>query len=592
MILTVPVTLFADPKRFAARQSPEEIARQFAIARQTITERRVLALAAFVTALPFLPVWFCAVLGVVDTAFDIVGTRLIANLDPGKDPLRYLAAMVIEVAAQASYCLIPVLCWQLPDPMAKAYAVGIITITLVALTTVRTVHLPLALLGAGTVTLAALLGNSWYWLHLDHWSGLVVSTVCIAAAAYFALTTILSVHATHIETLRERAAALTADQAKSRFLAQISHELRTPLNAILGMGNAELALARTEKGRERLSILVQSARGLSVMLDDILDLSAVQAGQLPIRSNAIDLPAEIAATVAMFRQQVEDAGLTLRFSSHDSLPHYAKLDGQRLRQCLSNILSNALKHTARGLISVYAYELRPGMLAIKVADTGTGVPEPLREKIFEPFYRGQFTVPGTGLGMSIGRTLARRMGGDLILLPSVTGAHFLLTLALDMAEFADLPPPDAPNAVSLAGLRVLVVDDIATNRMVAATYLRHLGATAAEAASGSQALALIAGKTPPDMVLLDLLMPDMDGRETLRHIRALGERVAAIPVVAMSAAQMPATVGSDEAQPHFDGQLVKPLSSDALSAVLISLAARLPRQIDLVNQTGAMSDTA
>ncbi len=556
--------------RFAERQPREEVARQFSVADGMETDRRVLSFVAFMVPAAFLPLWLCALLFVLDTLTEVTGYRLMRGLDPPRQPRRYFAMLASYMTSQAIYCLVPVLCWQMADPMAKSYAVGMTMVSLIHITTVRTVHLPLALAGVGVTTFASALGNGWYWVHVGNATGLLISTICILTTAYFSVVTMMSVHRLHDETLRESLAARAADQAKSRFLAQMSHELRTPLNAILGMGNAELAQAETSESSERMAILVQSARGLAVMLDDILDLSAVQAGQLPIRPKPLDLPAEIEATVAMFRQQVEDAGLTLRMTIHDSVPRYARLDGQRLRQCLSNLLSNAVKHTQHGLISVYAYEHQPGVLAIKVADSGPGVPEDLREKIFEPFYRGQFNVPGTGLGMSIARTLARRMGGEVTLLPSVSGAQFLLTLAVEPMTKADVPAPQRLAETTLAGVRVLVVDDISTNRLVAGTYLRLLGAQLVEAGSGAEALAHVTGPHPPDIVLLDILMPEMDGLETLRRIRALGGALAHLPVIAMSA---DASLQSQTKRtgPQFDGQVDKPLSVEGLARVLLPL---------------------
>ena len=425
-----------------------------------------------------------------------------------------------------------------------------------------------------TVIVMSILANGWYWLVGGDHTGFLASTVCVVAASYLAVMTMKSLHGLYGEMLRERAAAEAADQTKLRFLAQMSHELRTPLNAILGMGNAELSGTRSEEQRERLSILVQSARSLSVMLDDIPDLSAVLAGKLPIRPQVLDLRVEIASTVAMFRPQIEDAGLILRFSVHGSVPQVARLDGQRLRQCLSNVLSNAVKHTQAGLISVYACEHLPGVLAIKVADSGPGVPEDLRDRIFDPFYPSELNVPGTGLGLSIGRTLARRIGGDLVLLPSVLGAQFLLTLKAGAASSEDLPQVEPPLDATLAGVRVLVVDDIATNRLVAATCLRSLGADPVEAAGGSAALQCLASADDPTgIVLLDMLMPKMDGAETLRRIRDLPGVGRTIAVVSLSADATARHVHGGSTL-CFDGHIIKPLSKQRLREVLLPLVKR------------------
>lgn len=574
MILTAARTLNFTLIRFAERQSLDEVARQFSVVRQSETARRVLAMVAFASAVIFLPWGLCLTMFVVECAGEFVGFHLMKTADPQNRPQAYIAMLASYLVSQIGYCVLPVLIWQLPDPFAKAYAVGAMLVTLMHVASIRTVHLPLAMIGAGVVIAMSTLANGWYWLARGDTLGFLASNICLVAASCLAVMSMRSLHRLYDELLREREAAEAADQTKLRFLAQMSHELRTPLNAILGMGNAELSGARSAEQRERLSILVQSARSLSVILDDILDLSAVQAGKLPIRPQVLDLRVELASTVAMFRQQIEDAGLTLHFSVHDQVPHYARLDGQRLRQCLSNILSNAVKHTQAGLISVYAYEHQPGVLAIKVADSGPGVPEEMRDKIFEPFYRGELNVPGTGLGLSIGCTLARRMGGDLALLPSVSGAHFLLTLEAGAASVADMPQAERALCVTLAGMRVLVVDDIATNRLVAATYLRLMGAEPVEAASGAEAVAWLASAVDPaQIVLLDMLMPDMDGAETLRRIRALPGSGQTIAVVSMSADATDRHLQAYKAL-SFDGHITKPLSEQCLREVLLSLVKR------------------
>ncbi len=578
--------------RFAQRQSRDEVASQYSVAYRLERDRRRLETVAFAVAAFFLPTALCIVMWVLKSVSLSIGLRLLKDLDPPKEPGRYLAMLAAFLISTLCYSVLPALIWQLNLPLAKAFAVGSLLVAQMHISTVRTVHLPLGIVGELALIGSGAVSNSWYWVSMGDYYGLLVTSACVVAASYFAIINMQSIHALHDEMRRDRTAARDADQAKSRFLAQMSHELRTPLNAILGMGDAELAGAQTASQRERLSVLVQSARSLSVILDDILDLSAVQAGELPIRPRALDLRAEIASAVALFRQQIEDAGLRQYFSIHDGVPQYARLDGQRLRQCLSNILSNAVKHTQQGQISVYAYEQRSGMLAIKVADTGTGVPEALRDKIFDPFFRGQLNVPGTGLGMSIGRTLARRMGGDLVLLPSASGAHFLLTLAVEGAHAADVAVAERAKVGSLAGVRVLVVDDIATNRLVAITYLRQLGADPVEVAGGAEALEHLAGLAaeafttakPVPIILLDLLMPEMDGVETLRRIRALPQVGRQIIVVAMSAdatgpflhkgALSYKPNANDEDDGHFDGFVAKPLSMESLGAILLPLVRR------------------
>ena len=360
-----------------------------------------------------------------------------------------------------------------------------------------------------------------------------------------------------------------ANAAKGTFLAQMSHELRTPLNAILGMGHAELRRTQDPVSIERLSVLISSAEGLSTILDDILDMSAIQGGHLPIRRQAIDLRSEIAATAALFRPQIDEAGLSLILDLPENLPDWALMDAQRLRQCLSNLLSNALKNTATGHIAIRAQRVvrsgQAALLQIEVSDTGTGISADVAEAMFEPFTRGPGTSLGTGLGLSITRALARQMGGDLHLrtpeMGAPQGAQFILTLALD----ATLPPKEARQTstvapINLAGHRILVVDDIATNRLVAVTYLRFFGAEAIEASSGSEALKSLATEHI-DLVLLDMNMPEMTGLETFTALRKLPAPFGQVPVLAMTA-----NTQSDQRKLYCDtglnGYLAKPVTPD------------------------------
>ena len=163
--------------------------------------------------------------------------------------------------------------------------------------------------------------------------------------------------------------------------------------------------------RIMLSTLVASARSLSVLLNDILDMSAVEAGQLPIRPTTINIRAETQATLALFRQQISDAAMNLNCTVDEGVPEFATMDGQRFRQCLSNILSNAIKYSNMGDISVVVTAPSAAQIDVVVADHGPGVPDHLREEIFEPFHRGESMVAGTGLGLSISKQIVEALGG-------------------------------------------------------------------------------------------------------------------------------------------------------------------------------------
>jgi signal transduction histidine kinase/CheY-like chemotaxis protein len=560
--------------RFASAQSWEETQRQYSVSMAIERQGRYLTLLAYAVGFVFLPVWICVPLAVLDTTAQILASRILADVDPPNQHNRYLTMYVLICIAHGTFGMLCVLIYQSENPFAKAYAVGALAISIMQLATVRTVHLPLALLGLGTFAIEIFIGNSYYWVARGDMVGLSISTVAAATGLYFSGLTMLSVHDLHDLMMRDRIAAQAGDRAKSRFLAQMSHELRTPLNAILGMGSAELIGAQNDQSKGRLTTMVESARSLSVLLDDILDMSAAEAGGLPIRPIAINLKREIASAAALFHQQIEDSKLLFNIQISDDVPEYVTMDGQRLRQCLSNLLSNAVKFTRVGGIVLHAHLKGPNLLAIQVADSGPGIPESVQSQIFQPFQRGQTEVAGTGLGLSISRTLARRMGGDLILMPSATGACFQLTFAFGPATAADVPDPKSQPAGKLLATRVLVVDDISSNRLVALTYLLMLGAEAQEAASGDAALAILADWSP-DVVLLDMVMPEMDGMSTLNAIRKLPGAIASVPVIAMTADD------TDQRRQFYlssglDGYLAKPFSAERLSTA-IQLALQQPK---------------
>lgn len=554
----------------ALSDQADEIARQFALLSRVEWMRTVTTCISYGMMALFLPAWIPMLAMLCDLAMERLGLRLMRGLDPARSPRRYWVSLVSVAVMELCYTLPPALIWQSEHPFAKAIAIGAISMTLLQLTTVRAIHLPYGLIGWLVVAGVSLTANGLYWLEAGDMRGLFMSTLAVLGAVSYTYTAMASNHDLHTELMRRGRAAEAANDAKTRFLAQMSHELRTPLNAILGMGQAELALAGNPDTAERLGILVSSAQSLGVILDDILDMSAIREGLLPIRRAPADLRAEIESTTAIYRGLFSQAGLTLDLHLAPDLPAHAMLDAQRLRQCLSNLLSNALKHTKQGGARVSARQYPVGMLSLLVADSGSGIDPVLRDAIFEPFQRGISTAPGTGLGLSISRALARRMGGDLELLPSTEGARFLLTVTLGRVETdADVPlpaplPSDAP--LDLAGRVILVVDDIATNRFVAATHLRMMGAAVIEAASGTEALALVQQRRP-DLILLDMNMPGLSGTETLHLLRAQHDPRGDPPVVAM-------TADATEAHRRFyldqglDGYVAKPLSPASLAAAL------------------------
>jgi len=608
----------------------DEIARQLDLIWRERWARIGLTNLAYALCLLFLPLWVVLACAFVNFTTEMLSMHLMRGLDPRRQPWRHRSVLLLNFLMELGFALAPVLVWQSQSPYAKPFAVGMVMTTLLQVATVRALHLPLGLAGFAGVAMATLPGNAIYWIGKGDLAGLVVSTICVIGGLAYSMVALLSNHRLNAESAVTRHKALAGERAKSQFLAQMSHELRTPLNAILGMGHAELRRNRDALSQQRLSVLMDSAEGLSSILDDILDLSAIQEGRMPIRRQPLRPKREIEATVALFQPGIEAAGLMLTTRIEPSLAGRAMIDPTRLRQCLSNLLSNAVKHTAVGEIRVTAERREAGdgwaVLEIEVADSGGGIPLHLHEVVFEPFCNASdlprpvpkpqpasivqtegaegATVPplpivqSNGLGLSISRALARQMGGDLVIRTErnatdgskIRGAVFRLTIALpplpaSSEAFGDTASATEKGALVIApsrnqlpemGLRVLVVDDIATNRLVASTYLRMLGATMIEAASGEEALALM-DENLPDLVLLDMNMPGMDGRETIRRIRDLPEPKNRIAVIAMTADAL-----SEHRDAYLasgvDGYLSKPLNPERMAAEIAAVLARRDRR--------------
>lgn len=565
------------------RRITDEMRRQAMVLNDEGRVRLVTAGLAYGIFALFLPVWLVAACAVIDLGAEILSARLHRHperLQPGR--AEYRAYLALVVLTEGTFTLPAALLWHAGnDPYLKALSVGVICATLMHVATVRSIHLPLGITGMGTILAVVAGSNTAYWLPQGDMAEWAFSSFCVLLGVSYFAGAMRSNHRLHRETAEGRRLAQEADAAKGRFLAQMSHELRTPLNAILGMGRAELgATAAGADTRDRMAILVRSAEGLGTLLDDILDMSAVEAGRMPIRPRPTIPAQEIAAAAALWRPAIAAAGQRLTVIVDPALETPALIDAQRLRQCLSNLLSNAAKHAGPTEVTLRARCLRgagvPPVLRIDVSDKGVGLDAGLGDRLFQPFERGQAPGPaGTGLGLSISQGLARQMGGELrqtTIPQGGTGLCFVLTLPLPPVAPDSSPAGSAAAPAALPpGLRVLVVDDIGTNRLVAATYLRMLGALPVEAAGGPEAL-LLAAAGGIDLVLLDMNMPGMDGTATFRALRALPGDAARVPVVAMTADAM------EEHRSRYlalglDGYVAKPVSPRTLALELASVMA-------------------
>jgi signal transduction histidine kinase/ActR/RegA family two-component response regulator len=379
---------------------------------------------------------------------------------------------------------------------------------------------------------------------------------------------------------KSRDQATAANQAKSAFLAMMSHELRTPLNGVLGMAHALAASSLDERQHRYVEVIESSGQSLLTILNDILDLSKIEAGRLEFEAIPYGPSDLIDSLVALWSVPVAEKGLVLAVEFED-IPAWVVGDPTRLRQILTNLLSNALKFTERGEIRLSVCYDADQRLRFQVADTGAGMSSAVQAKLFRDFSQGDASTGrkfgGTGLGLSISRRLCRMMGGDLEA-ESVEGAGSTFKGSVQApAAAAPAGTAEAEAQPELPQLRILAVDDNASNRAVVEALLHALGLSVTLAFDGAEALNIL-HSTPIDLVLMDINMPVMNGLEALAAIRGGKAGDPCVRVVALTADDM---AGDHERYiaKGFDGHLGKPIQPAALVEVLAEAVQSLS-QVD------------
>lgn len=378
--------------------------------------------------------------------------------------------------------------------------------------------------------------------------------------------------------------AEAASRAKSEFLANMSHEIRTPMNGIIGLSQLLSYTSLTVEQQEYLESIKVSGNNLMSLINDILDLSKVEAEKIDIHLEEFSLNRCINELVATQQQRIRDKGLTCRVILEPDVPATLVGDQLRIRQIILNLLSNAIKFTEIGGITLYvSVKEHCGssvVLEISVRDTGIGVPPEQRERIFQPFSQGDSSVHlrygGTGLGLAISRKLAELMGGSLYLEPHANGGSmFCLRLQLAVGAILTSTGSQSQNMpLNWSGppLRILVAEDNQINIYYMRSLLERMGHHVSVAVNGREALDLIE-RTLFDLVLMDIQMPLMNGDEALQQIR---EREAGsmvhLPVIALTAY---ALKGDREKylQLGFDGYLAKPVEVQTLLDEVKRIAA-------------------
>ena len=380
-----------------------------------------------------------------------------------------------------------------------------------------------------------------------------------------------------------------ATQLKSEFLANMSHELRTPLNGILGMAQVLTGGDLSSAQAEQVSIILESGQSLLAILNDILDLSKIEAGRMEMSFVEADIRHKLARVCKLYQPIAEDKGIKLRLVVDPSVPSLLMLDTVRVRQCVGNLISNAVKFADKGdilvVVTAQARSNDTTRITIHVSDNGCGIPQDKVAQIFESFVQADGSTTrkygGSGLGLPISRKLARMMGGD-ITVASEPGKGSIFTLTLDsqivrQEKPATFPPSVTPSAlndsmtvathpVSRTATRVLVVDDNAINRRVARSFLEQNDYDVHEACDGLQALDRL-GARRFDLVLMDINMPELDGQRALDRLRAEDGPNVDVPVIALTADSMRGDREKYIAR-GFNGYVSKPIDQRSILTVM------------------------
>ena len=372
-------------------------------------------------------------------------------------------------------------------------------------------------------------------------SGLLAGLVVLPM---FYLSLIKNLHRANARLTLEVERSQAAVRSKTEFLANMSHELRTPMSGVIGISELMRQTPLSKIQAEYLDLIQRSAHALLSVIDDVLELSRIEAGKVTLACKPFDFRAIVDDVCHLLRPAADDKGVSMELSFAPQAPRDFIGDPSRIRQILVNLLGNAVKFTGQGSISVdYRCEPLSEMkvqISLRIVDTGIGIPEDKLEHIFEKFEQAESRLSrrfgGSGLGLAISRHLARMMDGDVTVSSELgRGTTFILRLVLPPSF--EPPAEDTQNDDVPAldfGWKALVVEDNPVNRLVTCGYLKHLGVSTVTVEDGESALEQVQ-QEPFDLVIMDVQLPDLDGLETTRRIRAGESAGQHLPIVALTA---------------------------------------------------------
>ena len=545
-----------------------------------------------ICGLPTAALWF-ALTSFAGFVRGVVERRIVVRKGSGYGP-EFLAVAALTTSFWAAA---PILCWQSGHHFGPAMAIALLSVGFILVFSQLRNSPRQALIVSSPYSLALAYMLVSAWNSPDFWpllawvpflaTGIGVS-VMLSLLQSAKIAAFQRDQAHLIEQLeQERDRAQAANQTKSAFLAMISHELRTPLNGVLGAAQLLQASNLSTVQRNYVELILNSGDGLLALLNDILDTTKIEAGQMSLDHTDVELLGLITKVSDHWRPRALQKSLKYDVIGLEQLPHIAVGDANRISQVLHNLLSNAIKFTEKGAITltIRAEKLDEGHARINLAikDSGPGIEDKDHERLFNPFEQlddsSTRRYGGTGLGWTISQRLARLMGGDISLRSELgNGSEFTFSFRADIkvwrrSQPVAVPKPNTPS--SDRALNILVVEDHPVNRMIIEGWLKSSGHRTAVAENGQEAVTL-AQAGPYDIILMDVNMPIMDGLTATRLIRDEKNPNHATPVVIISAS---ARSEDHEAgsQAGADAYVDKPIDFGQLATIL-NLAAKGGRQ--------------